>query len=125
VSYAWVGIYTTLVQGPVEYIVVLVASYFRFLASAPKVRWRARAAAPALEQEPKLLPELAHTTTPGLGGGEEEEEEEEEEARMTVWDVSIVQGPFSVAPCQTLASTVRNFCTAVRLQRRQRSSRGS
>jgi hypothetical protein len=37
-----------------EYIVVLVTSYFRYLASAPKVHWRARAEAPALEQEPEL-----------------------------------------------------------------------
>jgi hypothetical protein len=29
-----------------------------------------------------------------------------------VWDLSIVQGPFSVAPCQTLES-IRNFCIAV------------
>jgi hypothetical protein len=36
--------------------VVLVTSYFRYLASAPKVHWQAGAAAPALEQEPKLLP---------------------------------------------------------------------
>jgi hypothetical protein len=36
-----------------EYVVVLETSYFRYLASAPKVRWRARAGAPALEQEPK------------------------------------------------------------------------
>jgi hypothetical protein len=29
-----------------------------------------------------------------------------------VWDLSIVQGPFSVAPCQTLASvTIRNFAS--------------
>ena len=33
---------------------VLVTSCFRCLASAPKVRWRAGAGAPALEQEPKL-----------------------------------------------------------------------
>jgi hypothetical protein len=32
----------------------LVTSYFRHLASAPKERWRARAGAPALGQEPKL-----------------------------------------------------------------------
>jgi hypothetical protein len=36
-----------------EYIVVLVSSYFRYLASAPKVHWQAGAEAPALEQEPK------------------------------------------------------------------------
>jgi hypothetical protein len=30
-----------------------------------------------------------------------------------VWDSSILQGPFSVAPCQTLSS-IRNFCIAVR-----------
>jgi hypothetical protein len=42
--------------------VVVVTSVFRYLASAPKVHWQAGAAAPALEQEPKLLPELAHTT---------------------------------------------------------------
>jgi hypothetical protein len=29
-----------------------------------------------------------------------------------VWDLSIVQGPFSVAPCQTLA-LIRSFCIAV------------
>jgi hypothetical protein len=32
-----------------------------------------------------------------------------------VWDLSIVQGPFSVAPCQTLSVTIRTFaslCTA-------------
>jgi hypothetical protein len=34
--------------------VVLVTSYFRYLASAPKVHWQAGAAAPALEQKPKL-----------------------------------------------------------------------
>jgi hypothetical protein len=33
---------------------VLVTSCFRYRASAPEVRWRARAGAPALEQEPKL-----------------------------------------------------------------------
>ena len=27
--------------------------------------------------------------------------------------MSIVQGPFSAAPCQTLAFTIRNFCIAV------------
>ena len=42
---------------------VLVTPYFRYLASAPKVHWQAGAAAPALDPEPKLLPELAHTTT--------------------------------------------------------------
>jgi hypothetical protein len=31
-----------------------------------------------------------------------------------VWDLSIVQGPFSVAPCKTLRVTIRNFCIAVR-----------
>ena len=31
-----------------------------------------------------------------------------------VWDLSIIQGPFSVAPCQTLAYVaIRNFCIAV------------
>jgi hypothetical protein len=35
-----------------EHIAVLVTSYFRYLARAPKVHW-AGAAAPALEQEPK------------------------------------------------------------------------
>jgi hypothetical protein len=30
-----------------------------------------------------------------------------------VWDFSLVQGPFSVAPCQTLTVTIRNFCIAV------------
>jgi hypothetical protein len=34
-----------------EYIVVLVSYHFRYLASAPEVRWRARAGAPALGQE--------------------------------------------------------------------------
>jgi hypothetical protein len=34
---------------------VLVTSYFRYLASAPKVHWQAGAEAPAPEQEPKLL----------------------------------------------------------------------
>ena len=30
------------------------------------------------------------------------------------WDLSIVQGPFSVTPCETLAlRTIRNFCVAV------------
>jgi hypothetical protein len=37
-----------------EYVVVQVASYSRHLASASKVHWQAGAAAPALEQEPKL-----------------------------------------------------------------------
>jgi hypothetical protein len=43
----------TLVSRVPEYIVVLVTSNFRYLASAPKVRWRARAGALALGQEPK------------------------------------------------------------------------
>jgi hypothetical protein len=30
------------------------------------------------------------------------------------WDLSIVQGPFSVAPCQTLNVTIRNFFIDVR-----------
>jgi hypothetical protein len=60
---AEVGNYTSLVQGSNEYFVVLVTSYFRDLASAPKVRWRARAGAPALGQEPKLLP-LLHFKDP-------------------------------------------------------------
>jgi hypothetical protein len=31
-----------------------------------------------------------------------------------VWDFPIIQGPFSVAPCQTLANiTIRNFSIAV------------
>jgi hypothetical protein len=30
-----------------------------------------------------------------------------------VWDLSLVQGPFSVAPCQTLIVTIRNLFTAV------------
>jgi hypothetical protein len=51
VSEAEVENYTTLGPG---YIVMLVSSCFRDLASAPKVRWRARAGAPALGQEPKL-----------------------------------------------------------------------
>jgi hypothetical protein len=39
-----------------EYIfTTLVASYFRDLASAPKLHWQAGGGAPALEQEPKLL----------------------------------------------------------------------
>jgi hypothetical protein len=29
-----------------------------------------------------------------------------------VWDFPIVQGPFSIAPCQTLLVTIRNFCVA-------------
>jgi hypothetical protein len=29
-----------------------------------------------------------------------------------VWDLFIVQGPFSVAPCQTLTCSIRNFCVA-------------
>jgi hypothetical protein len=40
------------VWGPPEHIAVLVTSYFRYLASAPKVHWQAGAGAPALEQEP-------------------------------------------------------------------------
>jgi hypothetical protein len=40
-----VGNYTTLVLGPMEYIVMLVTSYFRYLASAAEVHW----------QEPKPL----------------------------------------------------------------------
>jgi hypothetical protein len=48
--------------------VVLVTSYCRYLASAPKVHWRAGAGDPALEEEPKL----AHTITAGPGGEEEE-----------------------------------------------------
>jgi hypothetical protein len=39
-----------------EYIVVLVTYHFRYLASAPEVRWRARAGAPALGQEPNRYP---------------------------------------------------------------------
>jgi hypothetical protein len=39
---------------------------FRHLASAPKVCWRARAGAPALEQEPKLL--LSSLLPPVSGG---------------------------------------------------------
>jgi hypothetical protein len=38
-----------------------------------------------------------------------------------VWDLSIVQGPFSVAPCQTLRVTIRNFCIAVRHLRDRRA----
>ena len=30
-----------------------------------------------------------------------------------VWEVSIVQGPVSVAPCQTASVTIRNFLIAV------------
>jgi hypothetical protein len=30
-----------------------------------------------------------------------------------VWDLTIVQGPFSVAPCPTLKFTIRDFCIAV------------
>jgi hypothetical protein len=30
-----------------------------------------------------------------------------------VWDLSIVQGPFSVAPCQTPNVAIRNLCIAV------------
>ena len=30
------------------------------------------------------------------------------------WDLSVVQGPFSVAPCRTLRATIRNFSIAVR-----------
>jgi hypothetical protein len=52
--------------------VVLVTYNFRYLASAPGVRWRARAGALALGQEPKLLPQLAHTTTSPLGENGEE-----------------------------------------------------
>jgi hypothetical protein len=33
-----------------------------------------------------------------------------------VWDLSIVQGAFSVAPCQTLRVTIRDFCIAVCVQ---------
>jgi hypothetical protein len=29
---------------------------------------------------------------------------------VEVWDLSIVQGPFSVAPCPTLNATIRNLC---------------
>jgi hypothetical protein len=38
----------TRLSGPMEYIVVLVTSYFRYLASAPKKHWLAGAVAPAL-----------------------------------------------------------------------------
>ena len=31
-----------------------------------------------------------------------------------VWDLSLVQGPVSVAPCQTLNITIGNFSIAVR-----------
>ena len=50
---------------------VLVTFNFRYFASAPKVRWRARAGALALGQEPKPPPQLAHTTMSLLEGGEE------------------------------------------------------
>jgi hypothetical protein len=30
-----------------------------------------------------------------------------------VWDLSLVQAPFSAAPCQTRIVTIRGFCTAV------------
>jgi L-alanine-DL-glutamate epimerase-like enolase superfamily enzyme len=43
-----VGNHTSLVSRVPEYIVMLVTSYFRYLASAPKVRWRARAGALSL-----------------------------------------------------------------------------
>jgi hypothetical protein len=33
-----------------------------------------------------------------------------------VWDLSIVQGPFSVAPCQTLRYTIRDHLTAQQRQ---------
>jgi hypothetical protein len=47
-----------------EYIVVVVTSYFRSLASAPKVHWQAGAEAPALDQEPKpLLGGCSHNHT--------------------------------------------------------------
>jgi hypothetical protein len=45
VSEAGVGNYTTRVVGPMEYIVVLVTSGFRYLVGAPKVRWQAGAEA--------------------------------------------------------------------------------
>ena len=32
----------------------------------------------------------------------------------SVWDLCIVQGPFSVAPCQNISVTIRNFLIAVR-----------
>jgi hypothetical protein len=35
------------------------------------------------------------------------------DVRRLVWDSSLVQGPFSVAPCQTLSVTVGNFCIAL------------
>jgi hypothetical protein len=35
-----------------KYIVVLVTSCFRYLASAPKVHWQAGAEAPALQRRP-------------------------------------------------------------------------
>jgi hypothetical protein len=31
---------------------------------------------------------------------------------VKVWDLSIVQGPFSVAPCQTLIVTIHTCCVA-------------
>jgi hypothetical protein len=37
-----------------------------------------------------------------------------------VWGSSIVQGPFSVAPCQTLSVTIRNFFIVVRSSARGR-----
>jgi hypothetical protein len=38
-----------------------------------------------------------------------------------VWDLSIIHRPFSVAPCQTLSITIRNFfCIAVRQAEAQR-----
>jgi hypothetical protein len=49
--------------GSSEYIVVLVTFNFRYLASAPKVRWRARAGALGLEQGPSPRPRASHTTT--------------------------------------------------------------
>jgi hypothetical protein len=54
-----------------EYFVVLVTYYFRYLASAPKVHWRAGAGAPALKQS--LYPVLKYTVghrdrTPGVKG---------------------------------------------------------
>jgi hypothetical protein len=36
-----------------------------------------------------------------------------------VWDLSIVQGPFSVAPCQTLTVTIRNCVHRCRRRRRR------
>jgi hypothetical protein len=38
-----------------EYIVVLVTPYFRFLAGAPRVHWRAGAVASVLEQGPIVV----------------------------------------------------------------------